>query len=102
MSISILGCKHSGVRTRVGGPVFADPEGSCGPLAVLTASTLVSSLGGFCFGYDNIDLRLRFGLANAPKTGRVPAFWPSGLKGAFRDVLAGRLVTVVAGKGMPR
>jgi hypothetical protein len=45
---------------------------------------------------------LRFGLANAPKTGRVPAFWPSGLKEAFRDVLAGRLVTVVAGKGMPR
>jgi sugar porter (SP) family MFS transporter len=42
------------VRTRIGAPVFADPERSAGSLAVLIISTLVSSLGGFLFGYDNI------------------------------------------------
>jgi hypothetical protein len=99
MSISILGCKHSGVRTRAEAR-FADPEGSCGPLAVLTAPTLVSSLGGFC--YDNIDLRLRFGMANAPKTDRVQVFLALRPEGSVSGRARGPLVTVVEGKGMPR
>ncbi len=35
-------------------PSSADPQRSAGSLAVLIVSTLVSALGGFLFGYDNI------------------------------------------------
>ena len=35
-------------------PASTDPRGVRGSLAVLIVSTLVSSLGGFLFGYDNI------------------------------------------------